>query len=100
MKKKTKSSLGVVYPIVLVLTIAFCIVVISRGQHVVDATRQKLRDLGVEKREKERANSELEERIDNMATPEYIERVARDKLMMARPEETIYVFNDEEEASE
>ena len=100
MKKKTGLNLGVVYPIILVLSIALCVVVISRGQHIVDATRQKVRDLGVEKLGKERANSELEEKIDKMATHEYIERVARDKLMMAKPEETIYVFNEAEEASD
>ncbi len=100
MKKKSRFNLGVIYPIILVLSIALSVVVISRGQHIVDATQQKVRDLEVEKKEKEQANSELQEKIDKMTTREYIERVARDKLMMAKPEETIYVFDEGEEASD
>jgi len=94
MKKKSGNNSKFVYPLILVLSIALSIFVISRGQHSVDTTQQRLEDLKAEKKSKDRANQELSETIDNMHTRENIERVARNELKMARPGETIYIFEE------
>ena len=100
MKKKSGNNSKFVYPLILVLSIALSIVIISRGQHSVDTTKQRLEDLKEEQKRKGSANQQLSKTIDKMHTREYIERVARDELKMARPGETIYIFEEPEKTLE
>lgn len=38
---------------------------------------------------------ELTEKIDEISTPEYIEKMAREKLQMVKPDEIIYIIEDQ-----
>ena len=96
MKKRSGSNFKIIYSVILVLSISLSTVIFLRGQRLVDATQQNVRNLKTEIEKKEQTNLDLHEKIDKMNTPSYIERVARDELMMARPGETIYIFVEPE----
>ncbi len=96
MKKKSRSNLKIIFPVILILSISLSIIILVRGQRLVDTTEQNVRNLKIDIENKERVNLDLHEKIDKMDTASYIEKVARDELMMARPGETIYIFVEPE----
>jgi len=92
-KKKAKKRQRINYPLlvgVLSLTLAVAwlfyptYLVRVEQERQLEAVRKQLALL-------ERENDELRERIEEMKSPEYIERYAREKLALVKPGEKAYV---------
>lgn len=96
MSKGSGTGIGkIIYSIILLTCIIAGLFFIQRNQRLVEAARQKIEDLKMDNARKEKLNETLRENIKKMDTPEFIEKIARDELKMARPGETIYEFTDE-----
>jgi cell division protein FtsL len=101
MSEESGTGIGrIIYTIVLLSCIVAALFFISKNQRQVDAVQQKIEDLKADNERKEKLNKELDENIGKMNTPEFIEKIARDELNMARPGETIYEFTDEKKKNE
>ncbi len=94
--KKLSSRFNVIFPLVLAVSLVISFVVLMREQRKVDATRNQVESLKAEIEAKKKANHELAADIKRMDDKEYVEKVARNELDMARPGETIYFFKDPE----
>lgn len=101
MSERSGTGIGkIIYSIILLTCIVAALFFIQRNQRQVEAARQKIEDLKMDNERKEKLNQTLRENINKMNTPEFIEKIARDELKMARPGETIYEFTDEKKESE
>ena len=95
--KKLSSRINVIFPLVLAVSLVISFVVLMREQREVDATRNQVESLKAEIEAKKKANHEQAADIKRMQEDrEYVEKVARNELDMARPDETIYFFKDPE----
>ena len=103
-KKSAKRDFGPLYYVVLASMVVLSLVILSKGQHLVDATQSRMDTLEDRIREREQANRRLAEEISDLQDPQrsrtVIERIARDELNMAAPEETVYEFRGSPEGSE
>jgi cell division protein FtsL len=101
MSEKSSTGLGnFAYAILLLTAIIIAIVMIAQNQRQVDATQQKIDELKASNALKEKENLVITDNIKKMNTPEFIEKIARDELNMAGPNETIYEFHAPAKKSE
>jgi cell division protein FtsL len=101
MSEKKGTGLGsIAYALLLLAAVIIATVMIAQNQRQVDATQQKIDELKAGNAQKEKENQQLRDNIGKMNTREFIEKIARDELNMAGPNETIYEFHAPAKKSE
>ena len=101
MSEKNGTGFGnAAYALLLLAAIIISIAMIAQNQRQVDATQQKIDELKADNALKENENQILRDNISKMDTPEFIEKIARDELNMAGPNETIYEFKTDTKKNE
>ncbi|MGI6751759.1 MAG: FtsB family cell division protein [Anaerovoracaceae bacterium] len=93
-KNRGRKSTGITLLVILVLTIALGCAVAFRLISLHGETKKVHEELKALEREK----ASLEEELERVNEPEYIEQKARDELQMIMPDETLYVIEDKKEA--
>lgn len=90
MKKKKDNSSKVI--VLIALAIAFYLVYTFHTQEIqLNKLEQEIIELEKEKKEKEQMIKEIKDEIQNINSPQYIEKYAREELKMVRENEKVYV---------
>ena len=86
------------YYLALAGIIAFSLFILAKGQRLVDATEDTVDGLERRIKKREEANRRLSDEIADLQDPQrsraVVERIARDELNMAGPDETVYEFQE------
>ena len=103
-KKKIRFSTEIMFLVSVVFCVSLSVIYLSRYSSIRNLL-QREKDLNKKIEVLERENRRLKQSLDNLSTPEGIERLARERLGLVKPEE-IVIFpvpdskDDEEPASE
>ncbi len=95
--KQKKSVLQRVLRLAVAAASVYLLVSFVSGQMQVAAKQRQLAELSTQVEEQKEKNAELTRLMDSGNEDAYIERIAREKLKYARPDERIYVDLTEEE---
>lgn len=85
------SKVTVVLMIMLVVCVGLCYI---GGRARLSAVKKETEQIVDECREWEMRIQDLEDQVDEAQTEEYIERMAREKLGLVKPGETLYIVSE------
>lgn len=97
-KKKVRFSAEIMFIVSVVFCVALSIIYLSRYSSITDLLQREA-DLKYKIGELERENRRLKQNLELLSTPEGIERLARERLGLIKPEE-IMIFPIEEQDSQ
>ncbi len=87
-KSRVRFSTEIMFIVSVVFCVALCIIYLSRYSNI-HSLLQKEIELQSRIEELERENRRLKTSLDALSTPEGIERLARERLGLVRPEEVV-----------
>lgn len=94
-KKKTKTNM--VYSVCMAfITVVFVISLFAQYQVKLDLNAQE-RDVKAQLSQQEKVKKRLTNEADNQDSPEVIEKIAREKLNMVKPNEIVFVDDNQDE---
>ena len=93
--KQLSRIVNFITPILLVTLICFCASVLYPEYKKTQKVREDLRQLKVERLQRQGQNDALRRELANMDNPEYIIKAAREELNLVRPGETIVEFEQD-----
>ena len=94
-KKKTKTNMA--YSVCMAfITVVFVISLFAQYQVKLDLNAQE-RDVKTQLSQQEKVKKRLTNEADNQDSPEVIEKIAREKLNMVKPNEIVFVDDNQDE---
>ncbi|NLI77561.1 MAG: septum formation initiator family protein [Candidatus Riflebacteria bacterium] len=87
-KKRVRFSAEVMFLVSVVFCVALSVIYLSRYS-AIRALLQKEEEMSQRIQDLERENRRLKENLDTLSTPEGIERLARERLGLVKPEEVV-----------
>ena len=92
--KKNKKQNNNVMSVILIIAIVFAIWLaysFITQQVKINSLNKEIKQLEAQISDEEKRSSELEEKMKEIDTPEYIEKIAREELGMVAPDEIIFM---------
>lgn len=83
------------YQLVVIIISLFIIHGLSRGLIELSAQQKRLERATAELKKFEAEQVELKQQLEYFRSDEYVETIARDKLLMAKPDETVLILPSE-----
>lgn len=91
MKKKQKNNYSLVKTVIFVALIAFFGYTLITQQFAISEKKAELKSVNSKIEQAQAEKSELDQRLKTVNTPEYIEKVARNELGYAAPDEIVFM---------
>ena len=91
MKKNDKTNYSLIKAIVCFVFVIFFGYTLITQQFTISSKKAELKDLDQQIKQAEAQQAELNEQLKTVNTPEYIEKVAREELGYAAPDEIVFM---------